>query len=82
MRKREAMEARILAMRKEFEAEEDEAEREASQALEREQTIIDGRDAMALSRQADKATIHPEKYHGSRHEKISKSRRKAGASQP
>jgi circadian clock protein KaiC len=82
MRKREAMEARILAMRKEFEAEEDEAEREASQALEREQTIIDGRDAMALSRQADKATIHPEKNHGSRHEKISKGRRKAGAPQP
>ena len=52
-RKREALEARILAMRKEFEAEDAETIRLASQELARKQRLDHERHAMALSRRAD-----------------------------
>src|SRR6202022_4257158 len=52
-RKREALEARIIALRKEFEAEEDEAERLVAQELAREKAIVEGREAMGRSRGAD-----------------------------
>jgi circadian clock protein KaiC len=74
IRKREVMEARILALRKEFEAEEEEAEREADQGLAREKLITSGRQAMAHSRQADRVAVRPEKDPRSHHEKAGKSR--------
>lgn len=52
-RKREALEARIAALRKDFEAEEDEAELDISQDLDREQMVAENREAMARSRKAD-----------------------------
>lgn len=56
-RKREALDARIVAMRKEFEAEEDEAKRVAAQREAGEKTLAGDRDAMARSRHADEAEI-------------------------
>jgi circadian clock protein KaiC len=53
MRKREALEARIAALRKEFEAEEAEAATVGTQELSREQMIAESREAMSRSRQAD-----------------------------
>jgi circadian clock protein KaiC len=53
MRKREALDARIAALRKEFEVEESEAETVSAQDVLREQMIADNRDAMSRSRQAD-----------------------------
>ena len=58
-RKRDALEARILALRKEFEVEEQEADRLDSQELLRDQVIAADRDAMARSRQADSASSAP-----------------------
>jgi circadian clock protein KaiC len=55
MRKREALEARIAALRKEFEAEEAEAETVGAQDISREQMIAESREAMSRSRQADMA---------------------------
>jgi circadian clock protein KaiC len=52
-RKREALEARIAALRKEFEAEEEEAKRLLAQELLSEDVIRQDRERMALSRQAD-----------------------------
>jgi len=52
-RKREALEARILALRKEFEAEEDDAALVTTLAPAREAVIGEARDAMARSRKAD-----------------------------
>jgi circadian clock protein KaiC len=52
-RKREALEARIAALRKDFEAEEDEAERDITQDQDREKLIAENRDTMAKSRRAD-----------------------------
>src|ERR1700733_11158245 len=52
-RKREALEGRIEALRKEFEAEEDEAETFSGQDLSREEIIAADREAMSRSRQAD-----------------------------
>jgi circadian clock protein KaiC len=52
-RKREALEARIAALRKEFEVEEAEAETSSSEDVSREQAIVDNREAMSRSRQAD-----------------------------
>jgi circadian clock protein KaiC len=52
-RKREALEARIIALRKEYEWEEDEAERSSEDAS-REKLIVENRDGMARSRQSDK----------------------------
>ncbi len=53
MRKREALEARIEALRKEFEVEEEEAETSGAQDISREKIIAENRAAMARSRQAD-----------------------------
>ncbi len=52
-RKREALEARIAALRKEFEVEEAEAETAGVEDISREQMIADNREAMARSRHAD-----------------------------
>jgi circadian clock protein KaiC len=54
MRKREALEARIAALRKEFEVEEAEAETDIAENVSREQIIAGDREAMSRSRQADK----------------------------
>ena len=53
MRKQEALEARIAALRKEFEVEEAEAETMSGEAVSREQLIADNREIMFRSRQAD-----------------------------
>jgi circadian clock protein KaiC len=53
MRKREALEARIAALRKEFEVEEAEAETTSAQDVSAEETIAQNREAMSRSRQAD-----------------------------
>jgi circadian clock protein KaiC len=53
MRKREALEARISALRKEFEVEEAEAEAARVEDITREGTISGDREAMSRSRQAD-----------------------------
>jgi circadian clock protein KaiC len=53
MRKREALEARITALRKEFELEEREAETSAVQEISREKLIAASREAMSRSRRAD-----------------------------
>ncbi len=64
-RKREALEATILAMRKEFEAEDEEAARLAEQDRRREQELVQEREAMARSRQSDTAgTAEPERSNG------------------
>ncbi len=55
IRKREALEARIAALRKEFEVEEVEAEACAAQEGLREQVMIENRNSMARSRKADEA---------------------------
>jgi circadian clock protein KaiC len=52
-RKREALEARIAALRKEFEVEEQEAATSVSQDVAREKVIAENREAMSRSRQAD-----------------------------
>ena len=52
-RKREALEARILALRKEFELEEREAETLGSEEGRRERVLDEDRAAMAISRKAD-----------------------------
>lgn len=52
-RKREALEARIIAMRKEFESEEEEAELVAEQERRTEAVLAQGHEEMARSRQAD-----------------------------
>jgi circadian clock protein KaiC len=55
-RKREALEARIEALRKEFEAEEADASRLGEQEQSREQVLTENREAMSRSRRADSAT--------------------------
>jgi circadian clock protein KaiC len=52
-RKREALEARIAALRKEFEAEEEEAKRIIGQEQARDEVVREDRQRMALSRQAE-----------------------------
>ncbi len=52
-RKREALEARILALRKEFELEEQEAETLGAEEVLREKVLEEDRSAMAISRKAD-----------------------------
>ncbi len=54
MRKREALEARIAALRKEFEVEEAEAETVSEQEVSREEVIAQNREAISRSRQADR----------------------------
>jgi circadian clock protein KaiC len=53
-RKREALEARIIALRKEYELEEDEAETSSVADASREKLMVQNRKAMARSRQSDK----------------------------
>ena len=75
-RKREALEARITALRKEFEAEEEEAERLAAQEQVREKQLSEDREAMGRSRQADAAQTAPRRPQLTRqaaNEKISQS---------
>jgi len=55
-RKREALEARIVALRKEYEMEEDEAETSSAEEVSRERLLGENREAMAGSRQYDKAS--------------------------
>jgi hypothetical protein len=57
MRKREALEARIVALRKEFEDEEEDATRAGSQEASREKIIQESRGALARSRQADEVAF-------------------------
>jgi circadian clock protein KaiC len=52
-RKRQALEARIAALRKEFEVEEEESETASTQEVLRERAIRETRNAMARSRKAD-----------------------------
>lgn len=59
-RKRNALEARITAMRKEFEAEEEEAKRLSVQDEARERVLREDREAMGHSRQAHKAVLPAE----------------------
>jgi circadian clock protein KaiC len=54
-RKREALEARIAALRKEFEVEEEESETASTQEVLRDRVILETRNAMARSRKADAA---------------------------
>jgi circadian clock protein KaiC len=53
MRKREALEARIAALRKEFEVDEAEAETVSAEDVSRANMMADNREAMSRSRQAD-----------------------------
>jgi circadian clock protein KaiC len=53
VRKREALEARIIALRKEFEIEEVEAQTTTAQEVSRETMIVENREAMSRSRQSD-----------------------------
>jgi circadian clock protein KaiC len=52
-RKREALEACIMAMRKEFEAEEEEEKQQAAQEQTKQRILMETRQAMGGSRQAD-----------------------------
>jgi circadian clock protein KaiC len=54
IRKRELLEARIAALRKEFEVEEEEAESSSAQESSREKLMTENREAMARSRHADR----------------------------
>ena len=54
IRKRELLEARIAALRKEFETEEEDAETSSAQGSSREKLIAENREAMARSRHADR----------------------------
>ena len=66
--KREALEARIVAMRKEFEVEDAERTLLASQELARKQRVDEERRTMAVRRQADEAngSARPNRKQGSR----------------
>jgi circadian clock protein KaiC len=54
IRKRELLEARIAALRKEFEMEEEEAENYNAEEVSREKLVAENREAMARSRHADR----------------------------
>jgi circadian clock protein KaiC len=73
-RKREALEARILALRKEFEVEEEEAASMSAEEISRENFMTESREAMARSRQADKTNgdASAKKRTRSQDEKVSK----------
>ncbi|HEU5182815.1 MAG TPA: circadian clock protein KaiC [Candidatus Polarisedimenticolia bacterium] len=80
-RKREALEAHILVLRKEFEAEEEEAKRVIGQERARAEVIRKDRDRMAASRKADEgvSTVEPgprsRNGKGVVHEKAAQNRR-------
>jgi circadian clock protein KaiC len=65
-RKREALEARIVALRKEFEAEEAEANRLIGQQESRAQILREDRERMSKSRRADDSPARPGKSAGRR----------------
>jgi circadian clock protein KaiC len=69
-RRRDALEARITALRKEFEAEEDEATLQAGESRNREDLLVQGRAAMARSRRADSESNGSRKKLRSRNEKV------------
>jgi circadian clock protein KaiC len=54
-RKREALEARIAALRKEFEVEEEESKMASTEEVLRDRAIVETRSVMARSRKADAA---------------------------
>jgi circadian clock protein KaiC len=56
-RKRDALRAHILALRKEFDAEQEEAERVRSQETSREEVLVGDRAAMVRSRSADESRV-------------------------
>jgi circadian clock protein KaiC len=58
-RKRDALEARIAALRKEFEVEESESMRGINQELAREQVLREDRSRMSRSRQSDNGSSEP-----------------------
>jgi circadian clock protein KaiC len=71
-RKREALEARIVALRKQFEAEEEEATLQADQSQNREDLLEQGRESMARSRRADTEGVNGRrKKLRSKNEKVS-----------
>jgi circadian clock protein KaiC len=71
-RKRDALEARVAALRKEFEVEEEEAERSGSQEVLRESVLAESRGAMARSRKADATQVVGSSSRRGANEKISK----------
>ena len=75
-RKREAFEARIIALRTEFEAEGEQAERLATQAVARDKVIAESREVMGRRRHAyvGKASAGSRKISRSRNEKLGKTR--------
>jgi circadian clock protein KaiC len=77
--KREALEARIFALRKEFDVEEHEASRLAAQEVAKEEAWVGDRQAMARSRQADVGAVDRASRTKSRknHEKANKNGRTA-----
>ena len=62
-RKRETLEARIMAMRKEFEIEDEELQRAIGEELTKESALSQERQAMALKRNAGRAKLVPAKDH-------------------
>jgi circadian clock protein KaiC len=77
--KREALEARIASLRKEFEAEEEEAEEVIAEEAAREKVLAEDRKAMRRSRQADVGAVSApsQKTPRSRNEKNNKARQTA-----
>lgn len=77
--KREALEARIASLRKEFEAEEEEAEEVIAEEAAREKVLAEDRKAMGRSRQADVGAVSApsQKTPRSRNEKNNKARQTA-----
>ena len=63
-RKRKALEARIRAMRKEFEIEDEELQRAIGEKLTRESVLAQNRQAMALKRKADLSQARSRKRSG------------------
>jgi circadian clock protein KaiC len=63
-RKREALEARITALRKEFAAEEEESDALGAEETAREQVALEGRQAMTRSRKADNGAKMPGGHDG------------------
>jgi circadian clock protein KaiC len=80
MRRREALEARILALRKEFDAEDEEAQRLLTEGTARDAAVVEDRVVMAAIRQADSARpSRMEVSFRSRDGKASKIRRAASS---
>jgi circadian clock protein KaiC len=79
IQKREALEARIAALRKEFEVEETEAEAARAEDVLREEMITDDREAISRNRQADRAKYKDrsmQSEEGKRDEEVRKRQRR------